>query len=239
MPEKCPHYNVGYCKFEEKCKMQHNKEECNDSECDSKMCPTRHRKSCKYENRCKYKKQNVCEFWHKDGRKDQNIHAEDKAKQYIEYIRGLRAEIMQLNMIIAKQKSDLENLNARSGKEISMKEKNNWNDKFIKDHAVLNIVKSSTTRKVKMDGCTKPSSGVDENVQQRGQMKCQVCDFMCKIKVSLNNHIITKHGLEKALQILTTSDKKELLAYSHRNKQNGSNQEYWTLMLECDLMCAD
>ena len=64
--EVCPYYNVGYCKFANKCMLKHVIEECMDINCSDKKCIKRHRKSCKFGNSCKFNKINICEYKNSD-----------------------------------------------------------------------------------------------------------------------------------------------------------------------------
>ena len=51
----CPYYRVGYCKYKNKCKLFHPKENCGDRKCRDKACTKRHRKPCKYGQTCSRK----------------------------------------------------------------------------------------------------------------------------------------------------------------------------------------
>ena len=58
----CPYYRVGYCKYKNKCKLFHPKENCGDRKCRDKACTKRHRNPCKYGQTCSRKE--CCEFLH-------------------------------------------------------------------------------------------------------------------------------------------------------------------------------
>ena len=82
--QKCNFYNVGYCKnWNKGCKFIHPAEACQSDNCDSKSCPKRHQKECKYFR--KFCKHGVnCQFKHfekKDISKKDNLDEEIKALQ--------------------------------------------------------------------------------------------------------------------------------------------------------------
>ena len=62
----CSYYNVGYCKYKDECFKEHAKTECINNNCDKNDCQKRHKKLCRYGNKCTYKNQNTCEFRHDD-----------------------------------------------------------------------------------------------------------------------------------------------------------------------------
>ena len=60
---KCFFNDNGFCKFGEKCRKQHYRNVCSILKCD-KSCKSRHPKSCKYEERCKFFAKNICAYKH-------------------------------------------------------------------------------------------------------------------------------------------------------------------------------
>ena len=60
--EKCKYFNSGYCKYQDRCKLLHPKEEC-DYKCKIINCMKRHIKPCRYETNCRYKEN--CAYKHK------------------------------------------------------------------------------------------------------------------------------------------------------------------------------
>ena len=62
---KCSYYNSGYCKFsrrEKGCKFSHPEDNCKLSKCKDKLCPSRHPKTCKFGEECRY--QTKCSYSH-------------------------------------------------------------------------------------------------------------------------------------------------------------------------------
>ena len=63
----CPFYNVGFCKYKDKCSKEHAERDCPDQTCRSKNCSNRRRRLCKFGPRCTYLKRKTCEVKHHDG----------------------------------------------------------------------------------------------------------------------------------------------------------------------------
>ena len=55
MREKCKYFNTGYCKYQDKCKSLHPKEEC-DKKCKQNTCMKCHLKPCRYGTNCRHEK---------------------------------------------------------------------------------------------------------------------------------------------------------------------------------------
>ena len=72
----CPYYRVGYCKYKENCKNIHPKENCDERKCSSRDCNKRHRKPCKFGQKCI--RINSCEFLH-----DHKKNTEEIVNEYI------------------------------------------------------------------------------------------------------------------------------------------------------------
>ena len=63
--KKCRFFNTGYCKYKQKCRFAHPKEDCKDSNCEGKECPYRHPKGCKWMERtggCR--REHFCDYSH-------------------------------------------------------------------------------------------------------------------------------------------------------------------------------
>ena len=57
MANVCQHHKYGFCKFLDKCKYKHVKENCNDKSCEINDCVKRHPMLCRYFKefaRCKF-----------------------------------------------------------------------------------------------------------------------------------------------------------------------------------------
>ena len=64
--KKCYYFNKGYCKFKNKCKYYHPTCDCQNKCENRKTCTKRHRRLCKYNDKCYFKQSNICEFLHID-----------------------------------------------------------------------------------------------------------------------------------------------------------------------------
>ena len=60
---KCWFNDTGYCKFGQECQKRHFSIICSIAKCDKK-CNGRHPKLCKFEEKCKFSKKNICAFKH-------------------------------------------------------------------------------------------------------------------------------------------------------------------------------
>ena len=73
MAEKklCPFWNVEFCKYGDKCKIEHAQGDCGVEKWDRKICHKRQIKQCKFGEECKYFKKYSCQFLHYNNTKDQ------------------------------------------------------------------------------------------------------------------------------------------------------------------------
>jgi len=70
--DKCPHYNSGFCKFTQKCKLFHPTEIC-EQKCKDKACQKRHPKLCKKGAKCSFLGMGECAYSHLDMNKEQKV----------------------------------------------------------------------------------------------------------------------------------------------------------------------
>ena len=98
---KCKHYNVGYCRYKETCKLSHPKEDCENQNCSDKKCPNRHRRRCRFCKSCRRKE--ICEFIHKPKDSDCDI-SEVKAQ-----VEGLKNTVADMSVKIENIEKELKN----------------------------------------------------------------------------------------------------------------------------------
>ena len=98
---KCKHYNVGYCRYKETCKLSHPKEDCENQNCSDKKCPNRHRRRCRFGKSCRRKE--ICEFIHKPKDSDCDI-SELKAQ-----VEGLKNTVADMSVKIENLEKELKN----------------------------------------------------------------------------------------------------------------------------------
>ena len=119
MEEKtlCPYYNVGYCKYKYKCLKEHAKTDCINKICKNKTCHKRHRKSCRYGDKCTYQSKNSCEFKHEpDPVKDQLEKVQEEASKVKTESETLKQQIKELQQTIQNQKKRLLEMNSEESK---------------------------------------------------------------------------------------------------------------------------
>ena len=111
---KCYYYNRGYCKKKKKCLFFHPTSDCKENCTVKNKCDKRHRKKCKYGDRCYHNIQNICEFKHE---MSESNNREDKIRNkeisnlkenteniYKEKIITLEKEVMLLKNELEKEK---------------------------------------------------------------------------------------------------------------------------------------
>ena len=75
----CSFYNVGHCKYKDKCSNKHAKDDCEDASFIKKLCHMRHSKTCKNRLQCKFSSKKNCEFKYDPKHRVQTIpHNEDE-----------------------------------------------------------------------------------------------------------------------------------------------------------------
>ena len=66
-------FNVGYCKYKDRCSKEHAKGDCEDNKCKKQSCQKRHRKPCKNGTEYRFNIKNKCEFKHITESQTRNI----------------------------------------------------------------------------------------------------------------------------------------------------------------------
>ena len=103
----CSFYNVGYCKYKDKCSNEHAKSDCEDKKCIREHCHKRHRKFCKNGLGCKFNSKNKCEFKHDHkAQTDNNVETSELLSQ----TKLLSLEITDLNASNEQKVMELANL---------------------------------------------------------------------------------------------------------------------------------
>ena len=107
----CKFYNVGFCKFQDRCKFKHFKTICTKYACKDKICQHRHPKMCRYQE--KFRRKTSCLYKHTD--KEPNIKVEEEIAKirrqsdiYLEELRYLKEDIKVLKSKIVGQKTMLD-----------------------------------------------------------------------------------------------------------------------------------
>ena len=112
---KCTYFNTGYCKYKEKCKYIHPKEECTEN-CKIKSCMKRHVKICKFITDCRHNEK--CAYKHLTHKIKNNTDDEDKLaslektiKELLDYKISSEAKIKSLEKEVKSLKTKSVNEN--------------------------------------------------------------------------------------------------------------------------------
>ena len=93
----CKFFQFGHCKFGEKCRKSHVKENCDNTICDIQACQLRHPKPCKYFAIYKFCKfGDYCDFKHPEEKVTSNI------KELEEKVSSLEVKVRKLESIIGQ-----------------------------------------------------------------------------------------------------------------------------------------
>ena len=106
----CPYWNSGFCKFLDQCRKEHETNDCNESQCDRRTCQNRHRKQCKFYDRCKYFKKKTCQFLHSASKNVYNSNKQalkEQTKKHLSDIAKLKDDIEMLKKMYQRKKVSL------------------------------------------------------------------------------------------------------------------------------------
>ena len=107
----CPYFRVGYCKYKETCKHFHPKENCGERKCRNKTCNKRHRRPCKFGNRCT--RINFCEFLHNEQKSSKENASTDINHEMEEIIKSKDAKIEELSEKIKTLEDSIASMNEK------------------------------------------------------------------------------------------------------------------------------
>ena len=124
----CPFWIVGFCKFHDKCYLEHAQGDCENNQCNIKSCHKRHRKQCKFGNKCKYFKKQSCQFLHTKENTNQQrditkqiVDTEGKVQKLKEGIMNLKSDNeKKVNVLVKVHMQEMEDLE----KKIALTKKN-------------------------------------------------------------------------------------------------------------------
>ena len=214
---QCPHYNTGYCKFNDQCRYPHYYTICEKSICKDIECKKRHPKTCRNGENCKFNKQNACAYKHdahnqsqiKDTKnltdKTESIEKEVKIlKAEISHFKGvvrIKEKMLKENSIgISEMKEKIKLLECKNETlKTQIEEEKTKNSKLktliiakderinILDKKMSVIEKNENFKEVKQNG--------DIEIQNSSQFNsCPYCGKTFKSKLILNEHIINHSG---------------------------------------------
>ena len=107
----CRYYKIWFCRYSEKCRFPHVKEECENEECEVRSCYLRHLKICSYYRdyrRCKFTV--GCRYKHEN-----QSESFEKLKKKIEKLEQnmVDKEITEMERKVKKQQQEIEEKSAQ------------------------------------------------------------------------------------------------------------------------------
>lgn len=246
--EICQYQKYGYCRFKNECNKRHLSSECEDLECkNSKGCEKRHPKRCKryasgncrFEN-CAYKHQKPTIAEDPEQLKEKLQVIEKVLHAMTRKVLSLETEVEQL-----KKKSNIESLEgSKMSKKVEKEEskKKAETKKEVYDEASsceikkdLKTVSKPNVKEVSVFkfGAEARKTVVEEKKAQEKDLtttdfKCEVCDYKCKKKSTLKNHIKLKHSEHKC-EACGKEFKESMELVSHMAEKHNKEEEVWNV----------
>lgn len=217
---RCKHFNSGYCKYLDKCKFLHPKEEC-ENKCQQKNCMKRHVKLCRYGTNCRHKEK--CSYKHKE-KNNTYINTEEivslrkTLKELLDYkskseakIKKLEEELKTVNLKKPKEKLFDTSLVSKTDKLGKDFEKLKSEFELLKmcqrtqaTKAIETKVHDTSLKDIKCSICNKPfqtRSGLKVHTDiehpplqnNEAEIKCNQCGISCSDLVVLNKHNLREH----------------------------------------------
>ena len=189
----CKHFQLGFCKFGDKCRKPHNSKTCESIVCVDQSCEKRHPRYCKY-----FATFNTCKF----GARCAYKHAPPKDQVDMQ---KLSQDINQMSKNITEMAERIKDL------ESELQTVRSCKDEFTCDTCGYKassetVLKSHTTRKHKLEVLREeiPENSVimpllqqsrDEPTLSENIFKCDQCDSKFNTKLDIECHKVNKHPL--------------------------------------------
>ena len=174
--EICKYFKYGYCKYTNHCRMHHLKETCEiGSTCkSSKVCMKRHPKVCKslsVEGFCRHG--DKCAYRHTNQNTIHNQNERDMLNVKVESLEKIVQEMAKTISVLQNELYDQRD-----------------NRKYDLKADCVNDINSQEN----LD-CSILGQQSEDNITEieKGQLKCEHCDYRCKKVITLKKHIKTKH----------------------------------------------
>ena len=235
--KKCNFYNVGYCRYKEKCHFKHPKSECLNSACERRNCDKRHPRACKFQNL---------------GRKCK--HGENCAFKHIKSVENSTSEAVTKSALL-KVKDELIK---KKDEEIKGLKRQNKSDRMEKDKEIdelkakllknQNDIKRKDAEIVELENKVKNASKEalsNFTFNSNKKIQCEKCEFQSKSKSGLNKHMKSKHkDMECSCELCDfTSERSEHLTehlktheYDKYNNMN-DDEQYEVKEMICGQVC--
>ena len=184
----CKFYNFGFCKFQDRCRFEHFKTNCNKYACKDKKCFKRHPKKCRYQEKCRRK--SCCLYKHDDVKpnikvEEEIVNVRIQSDKYLEDLQSLKEDVKILKSRIVGQKTMLDS--AEHEIENSEKLKIEIINSFVNQH------KTESELKDKMISNLNEKLKTNSNVQE-----CK----RCKEMVNIQQDFTQLHGDFSKLKII-------------------------------------
>ena len=194
---QCYYNNVGYCKFRDQCRHRHFKEICQKVICRDIKCQSRHPRTCKYGESCKFLARNCCVYKHKS----LHSHQIDDTKR-LESIKlkteveELKLEISDLNKELEEKKRmilELSEVITNQDSIILELKTENSNIKSKLSEVQFDLEENSKLIQSKDDIIEAKN---DEISRLKGDFKCDKCQFCTSNLTLLIKHKTNEHKLK-------------------------------------------
>ena len=208
----CRYFKFGYCKFAERCRFHHVKEECTNRSCDISVCTLRHPRICKFfrdYNRCKFGE--WCFFKHMENNSMENVINKEEIMEKLDNLKQLIDEKDALIKDLAEKirvleentygKEDTINENEESESEM---DKTFLNPYLVNKGDSCNFVAKTpggfqvhvrAIHKVVENSNGPEITILEENIVENS-VQCDKCDFSAQSEKDLNEHKLLKHESE-------------------------------------------
>jgi chromosome segregation ATPase len=230
----CLFNKYGFCKFSDKCRKYHEKNVCENLECEIKTCVLRHPKVCKFFRDLGYCKfSEYCQFKHKMRKlpvqdslvkemNDKLGNIEKDLKDKSDKISKLESEIKDNNLKFFEHEKTIEKLNKKLNylkeKEIilvELQQKYDDLEKKVEENSFKIIEKDKVPEDI-------PNKNEELSVCTTDIIKCEKCEFTANSESDLKIHIQDNHKRRKNIKCwkcdFTTKTKEDLTTH---------NDKYW------------
>jgi hypothetical protein len=193
---KCPFDDSGFCKYGDKCRKVHYRSICSRKDCD-KLCKSRHPKSCKFKENCRFLAKKVCAFQHKFS-VNENKELNDLKRQ----VDSLKQENENKQLKLMELDKDLKTLKANQE---SKEENNTVKELKLVVTALIKDVQAKEKKLLEMEKETHhlklQVESINTKLMQDENFDCEKCEFVAKSKRDLSNHIGTTHGVNSESEL--------------------------------------
>ena len=151
--ETCPYYRVGFCKYKEKCRLYHPKENCGERKCSIRTCNKRHKKPCKYGQVCT--RIDYCEFLHHHKEKHienipESTDYKNEAEELGKKVTTLKAEIDLLKANVERQKEELKSIQNESNKKLDRFKNKQLEKENVDKDTLIKVLRGKLKDKVQI-----------------------------------------------------------------------------------------